>query len=62
MKKASIQTQLKEHLEARKIELERLYAELAGAHDLRLHLAPGLKGRILEVEKEVEYLESLLYD
>lgn len=62
MKKQNLHQEIREHAASLKIELARLQGELANAHDLTLHLKPGLEGRILEVAKEIEYLESVLHD
>jgi hypothetical protein len=61
-KAKSLQASIKEHVEVLKSDLARLRADLEDAHDLKLHQRPGLVGRITEVEKEIEYLSSLLYD
>jgi hypothetical protein len=62
MKKITLQQQIKDHIDDLKLELNRLTAERKDAHDLKLHLKPVLDGRIMEVEKEIEHLLSLLHD
>jgi hypothetical protein len=62
MKKPSLQATIKEHVDELEVSLAYLKVERADAHDLKLHLLPGLVGRIMEVEKEIEYLKGVLYD